>query len=156
MHLLDKHKNHLCFDQSIFSISPLPHIFDTYNQNLTGSQKELLLWHQRLGHASLKHIQELCAMPRDGTKQIITPHNQRVSICDLVLPLLRPENQYWKQREVLVTIYWSLDRRSQLTSTNQLSLDVFLTPKGRNPMMKSMLVDQYFRTLHQNLFLSST
>jgi hypothetical protein len=36
-----------------------------------------------LGHASFKHIQHLFALPRDGSTQILRPHNQRVSVCEI-------------------------------------------------------------------------
>lgn len=62
---------------------PLPSVLDPSNLNLTGSQKELLLWHQRLGHCSLKHVQHLLALPRDEhSRQVLVPHNPRASTCD--------------------------------------------------------------------------
>jgi hypothetical protein len=35
------------------------------NFNLTGSEKELLLWHHSLGHADLRRIQALLGQPRN-------------------------------------------------------------------------------------------
>ncbi|KAI2509575.1 hypothetical protein MHU86_4836 [Fragilaria crotonensis] len=49
-----------CQRQSIASLS----VFDETNQNLTGAQKELLLWHSRLGHLGFSHVQRLMR-PRD-------------------------------------------------------------------------------------------
>jgi hypothetical protein len=40
-------------------------------------------FHQRLGHASFKLIQQLFALPRDGSRQILTPRHQGVSTCEL-------------------------------------------------------------------------
>ena len=37
------------------------------NQNITSSQKELLLLHHKLGHINFSWIQRLCARPRDST-----------------------------------------------------------------------------------------
>ena len=44
----------------------MPSIVDATNQNLTGSQKELLLWHHRLGHINVKWIQTLAQQPRNN------------------------------------------------------------------------------------------
>jgi hypothetical protein len=41
-------------------------VTDEVNQNLTASQKELLLWHWRLGHAHFQWIQMLAAKPKDN------------------------------------------------------------------------------------------
>ena len=38
-------------------------VADESNQNLTSMQKELLLWHWKLGHANLQWIQTLCREP---------------------------------------------------------------------------------------------
>jgi hypothetical protein len=46
------------------SVPPKPSVLLPKNLNLTGSQKELLLWHQRLGHANLKRVQSLLGQPR--------------------------------------------------------------------------------------------
>jgi hypothetical protein len=59
---------------------------DESNQNITTSQKELLQWHWRLGHANFKWIQRLASTPRkslDGMegKPILRTRNQRVSSC---------------------------------------------------------------------------
>lgn len=55
------------------------------NQNITASQKELLLWHWRLGHASFKRIQWLFAVPRDKENDSVKPtlisKNPKVSSC---------------------------------------------------------------------------
>ena len=39
-------------------------VADESNQNITASQKELLQWHWRLGHANFKWIQRLASTPR--------------------------------------------------------------------------------------------
>jgi hypothetical protein len=41
------------------STHALPSIVDSTNMNLTSSQKELLLWHQKLGHLNMRWIQSL-------------------------------------------------------------------------------------------------
>jgi hypothetical protein len=61
-----------------------PSVLDPRNLNLTGSQKELLLWLQRLGHASLKRVQTLLSQPRtEHGRQVLFPVNQRVTTCEL-------------------------------------------------------------------------
>jgi hypothetical protein len=40
------------------------HLHDDINQNLTLAQKELMLWHQKLSHASLTSIHNLCRQRR--------------------------------------------------------------------------------------------
>jgi len=43
------------------------------NQNITASQKELLTWHWRLGHANFKWIQRLAAKPRKPPEGLELP-----------------------------------------------------------------------------------
>jgi len=47
------------FTYSVKEASAYPALFDATNTNLSLSQKEVLLWHQRLSHASIKWIQGL-------------------------------------------------------------------------------------------------
>ena len=62
----------------------LPNILDPSNLNLTGSQKELLLWHQRLGHCDMSRIQALFGVPRDNiSRQVLFPSNPRMTTCTL-------------------------------------------------------------------------
>ena len=61
-------------------------VADKLNQNMTTSQKELLTWHWRLGHANFKWIQRLALMPRkspDGMqgKPIVQTRVDWVSSC---------------------------------------------------------------------------
>jgi hypothetical protein len=46
------------------STHALPSIVDTTNLNLTSSQKELLLWHTKLGHVNMCWIQSLAQVLR--------------------------------------------------------------------------------------------
>ena len=57
------------------------------NWNLNDDQRELLLWHDRLGHIHLKHVQALLAKPKDGERsehkhRIIQPSNNKCSHCE--------------------------------------------------------------------------
>ena len=50
------------------------------NQNITKSQKELLLLHQKIGHINFGWIQCLCAKPRDASfKPVLLTKNNYVS-----------------------------------------------------------------------------
>eukprot|EP00956_Cyclotella_meneghiniana_P004993 scaffold6171_cov22-Cyclotella_meneghiniana.AAC.1 len=69
-------------------------VLDDGNANLTPSQKELLLWHQRLSHADIKHVQSLL-QSRDRLKAsdvgdkalhsgpILAAVNDAVTRCDV-------------------------------------------------------------------------
>jgi catabolite regulation protein CreA len=55
-------------------------VADEVNQNLTISQKELLLWHQRLSHADQQQIQQMLAEHvNSDLPQVIQPKNARAS-----------------------------------------------------------------------------
>jgi hypothetical protein len=77
-------------------IQPKPSVLLPTNLNLTGSQKELLLWHQRLGHADIRKVQALLGQPRTAKgRQVLFPVNSRVTTCD---PPKCEACQYAKQR----------------------------------------------------------
>ena len=60
-------------------------VADESNQNLTRAQKELLLWHWKLGHANLKWIQILCREPTTNHHHfVLETHHAKTSSC--VLP----------------------------------------------------------------------
>jgi hypothetical protein len=61
-------------------------VADESNQNIMASQKELLQWHWRLGHANFKWIQRLASTPRKSPeglegKAILRTRNKTVSSC---------------------------------------------------------------------------
>ncbi|KAG7370589.1 reverse transcriptase RNA-dependent DNA polymerase [Nitzschia inconspicua] len=47
-------------------------VADETNQNLTQSQKELLLWHWKLGHSNFSWIQRLASAPRTDRRHILS------------------------------------------------------------------------------------
>ena len=51
----EEHRCTTCHRHSIATMS----VFDETNQNITAAQKELLLWHNRLGHLGFAHVQKL-------------------------------------------------------------------------------------------------
>lgn len=56
------------------------------NQNLTASQKELLLWHWRIGHAGFKWVQWLFAKSKErDNESILSSKNPTVSSCKVPL-----------------------------------------------------------------------
>ena len=60
-------------------------VADESNQNLTRAQKELLLWHWKLGHANLQWIQTLCREPTNNHRRfVLETHHSKTSSC--VLP----------------------------------------------------------------------
>ena len=64
-------------------LSVLLSIMDQTNQNITHSQKELLLWHQRLGHINIQWVKSLCAQPRNSTSgPKLTTKCKYVSTCE--------------------------------------------------------------------------
>ena len=56
-------------------------VFKQANINLSPEQKELLLWHYRLGHINIKHVQSLLQKIRSGEPRIIKPSNSKCSHC---------------------------------------------------------------------------
>jgi hypothetical protein len=60
-------------------------VADETNQNLTASQKELLVWHWKLGHAGFQWVQHLASTPREPLDGIDYPilhtKHPRVSSC---------------------------------------------------------------------------
>jgi hypothetical protein len=66
--------------------STLLSVTDQTNQNLRPAQKELLLWHFKLGHAGFQWCQKLCRVPKDPFReQVIIPKHSNVSYCDAPL-----------------------------------------------------------------------
>ena len=60
-------------------------VADESTQNLTRAQKELLLWHWKLGHANLQWIQTLCREPTNNSRRfVLETHHSKTSSC--VLP----------------------------------------------------------------------
>jgi hypothetical protein len=56
------------------------------NSNLSPEQKELLLWHYRLGHIGIAQVQSLLQRPRtnafnDRQTRLISPSNIKSSHC---------------------------------------------------------------------------
>jgi hypothetical protein len=66
--------------------STLLSVTNQTNQNLCPAQKELLLWHFKLGHAGFQWCQKLCHVPKDPFRgQVIIPKHSNVPYCDAPL-----------------------------------------------------------------------
>ena len=78
----------LSFEECAFlGNATLNSIVDTTNLNMTASQKELLLWHWKLGHAHMKWIQALAAEPTKKNTALPKPvlktrPGSRMSSCE--------------------------------------------------------------------------
>ena len=57
-------------------------VFKQANINLSPDQRELLLWHYRLGHINMKWVQSLLQKPRNGEPRCIKPSNNKCSHCE--------------------------------------------------------------------------
>jgi hypothetical protein len=94
--LLSQHETH-CFWGHVFhsnNVSAGPSLLASHNTNLSASQKEVLLWHQRLSHASISWIQSLmrhknnllpCSNVKDHNlhRGPIIPTSSRAPSCDV-------------------------------------------------------------------------
>ena len=64
-------------------------ILSKRNWNIDPVEKDLLLWHQRLGHADLSRIQSLLVKPPNGQRdehrrRMVQSRNNLASLCDLL------------------------------------------------------------------------
>jgi hypothetical protein len=125
------------------------------NQNLTPSQRELLLWHWKLGHCGFAWVQSLAAKPRskpdsnEETTPLLLTKAGKVSSC--LAPLCaacqlakqtirtpRTENRSAKERHVL--------KRDDLLPGDRVSIDQYQSSlPGRLPHTKGKEAkkDQY-------------
>jgi hypothetical protein len=62
--------NMLCGEDEVFGMLS---VGAENNQNLTAGEKEMLLYHAKLGHAHFKWIQRLLAQPNDPSQASILP-----------------------------------------------------------------------------------
>ena len=103
------------------AVEAQPSVLSPANLNLTGSQKELLLWHQRLGHADLKRVQALLGQPRDEKgRQVLFPINKRVTTCD---PPKCDACQYAKQKRRQPASTFSKPRPENLGGLSDMILN---------------------------------
>jgi hypothetical protein len=64
------------------SLASLLNVINETNQNLTAAQKELLVWHQKWGHADTQQCQAILSKPKEeGVEQMLKPRNKKASSC---------------------------------------------------------------------------
>lgn len=129
-------------------------VADELNRNLTASQKELLRWHWRLGHANLRWIQALCASHRGNDRPdypIIKTINPKVSSCELPLCLACQVGKQTRRGAQSATIINNPAtemalRRDDLQPGDMVSVDQYIsTVLGRlgHTKGKEVKKDQY-------------
>ena len=149
---LDAQQNvaELSFEECNYLVTTqaLPSIVDTTNLNLTGSQKELLLWHWKLGHANMHWVQFLAAVPwrtnsSDPPPKVILPSRpgSRMSSCERPLcTACQLSKQSHRTREGAKQCTGGLDaaiRRTSLVLGDQVSMDQYQSSfPGRLPHTK--------------------
>ena len=71
--------------QMLGNLGGLLSVADENNQNVTAPQRELLLWHQRLGHTAMQRCQTLLRVPPKsmGHRQIILPKHKSSTSCPI-------------------------------------------------------------------------
>lgn len=121
-------------------IKDIQSVLKQSNWNLTDEQRELLLWHSRLGHIGFKQVQSLLAKPRDpNQKRIIKPRNNKCSHCQL--PLCEA-CQYAKQKRHNPPSQLTTSRKElegglsadKLNPGDRVSVDLYQSPvRGRLP-----------------------
>jgi hypothetical protein len=68
--------------RNLGGLSALLNVANETTQNLTAVQKELLLWHHKLAHANMQHVQTLLCEPiTKGYSQMIKPKEQKAFHC---------------------------------------------------------------------------
>jgi hypothetical protein len=119
------------------------------NQNLTASQKELLLWHWKLSHAGFQWVQKL-AVQSMNRPLILVPKNSTVSSCPAPLCTacqLAKQNRRTPGTEQRGTVPDTdmLLRRGHLEPGDMVSIDQYISgipgrlpnTKGKEPIRKT-------------------
>jgi hypothetical protein len=106
------------------------------NSNISLEQKELLLWHHRLGHIGLSRVQSLFQKPRtssfnDSQFRLISPSNNKSSHCH---PPLCTSCQYAKQKRKNPPITTTGLSDDILNAGDIVSVDIYCSStNGRLP-----------------------
>jgi hypothetical protein len=154
-------------------LSVFLNVVDETNQNLSPAEKQLLLWHQRMGHADFQQVQQMLCQPRgQDLRQVLKPKNQASSACS---PPLCAACQLAKQTKqgagvrTTVPIPETLDglTRNKLAPGQTVSIDQYMSAthgrlahtKGKETKAKkdtggTLFIDhatQYIHCCHQVL-----
>jgi len=122
-------------------LNTLMSVVEQTNQNLTASQKELLLLHQKLGHINLQWIQRLCGKNRETKTSVLLTKNPNVSTVERPLcaacqmakqPVCTPISSSKSNSTVQMKL-----KRAHLNPGDAVSMDQYIsrTP-GRLPHTK--------------------
>ena len=115
-------------------------VADETNQNLTPTQKELLEWHWKLGHANMAWIQSLCRSKRDKMNSSIITTKTNVSSCHAPLCAacqLGKQTRKGAHSQKVIDQQGMAIRANDLTPGVAVSLDQYMSSvKGRLPDTK--------------------
>jgi hypothetical protein len=145
-------------------------VADEANQNLTISQKELLLWHQRLGHADQQQIQQMLAKPvNSDLPQVIKLKNPRASavshvLCATCQLVKQPRTGIGMSRSIPISgkrggLTTDKLQPGQTVSINQYmssTHDVSLTQKAQSPNQRNLLAAPFSSTMQPSISTALT
>ena len=152
----DKHPCSSCQRHSVVSLS----ILDASNQNLTAAQKELLLWHFRLGHLGFAHLQQLMRQRTiqdiGNTDPITSKPESKPTKAIIVDPCITPKNPSTR------TCQPPLCAACQIARAKKRPTDVSTTTIHREALLKiqdlepgaRVSVDQYESSVRGRLATS--
>lgn len=111
------------------------------NINLRPSQRELLLFHQKLGHAGFHWCQRLCAQPREPTQEwIIQPKSEHTTTCAPPMCAacqLAKQRRRFPQRHSTDNVEPMAIRQGDLRPGDCISIDQYISAlPGRFPHTK--------------------
>jgi hypothetical protein len=143
--------------------SSLLSVTDQTNQNLRPAQKELLLWHFKLGHAGFQWCQKRCRASSDPFReQILVPNHSSVTSCDAPLcTACQLSKQTRRSPEVKTQINPApMIQKDNLKPGDCISVDQYMSPlpgrlpqnKARSPKRISILVAHSLLIMHLVLF----
>jgi Reverse transcriptase (RNA-dependent DNA polymerase) len=136
----------------MISASAYVTVADETNQNLTSSQRELLLWHWRLGHANMQWIQMLAVRPKeDSVSALLLTKQTTVSSCPLPLCMACQMAKQTRRsppgtRHIFDSSREMLTKRNNILPGQMVSVDQYIGfAPGRLPNTKGkeLLKDKY-------------
>jgi hypothetical protein len=130
-------------------------VLDQVNQNITSTQKELLLWHQQLGHAGFQWNQSLMVKPLDtppiiGTKHAMTGQSKTENLFCTACAMAKMGQRHCTCQTKPAHFEDAVFCTSDLTPGNKVSIDqyisalpgVYQTRKERNQRRTNIMGEQ--------------
>jgi hypothetical protein len=121
-------------------------VLDQVNQNITSAQKELLLWHQRLGHAGFQWnqslmIKSLDAPPVIETKHAVTGQSKTENLICTACAMAKMGQRHQTRQTKPVQFEDAVLRTGDLTPGDKVSIDQYISAlpgrlsntKGKEP-----------------------